>query len=137
MLKKEHYFPIFSLVVAIAALVFAVYSGQQQREFYAQVKELNAETAEILKNRALLASKVDLPTPSSAALAKWVSGIEETHVRKTTCSAAAGQCITQWVPKSEATNNPSGGASCFDTTIRDPLKNSGREYVVKTTCQTY
>lgn len=104
MLKKEHYFSIFSLIVAIATLVFVFYSGQQQRGLYAQIKELNAETAAILKNRALLSAQADLPTPSSAALAKWESGIKETHVRKTTCSAAGGWCLTDWVPKSQATN---------------------------------
>ena len=104
MFKKEHYFPIFSLIFAIATLVFVLYSGQQQKAIFAQTKELNAKTTEILKNRALLSTQTDLPSPTSPELGNWETLMQETHVRKTTCTVAAGQCITQWVPKSEATN---------------------------------
>jgi hypothetical protein len=137
MLKKEHYFPTFSLVVAMTTLAFVLYSGQQQKAIYSQAKELNAQMDEILKNKALLSAQAGLPSPISPELGNWEKFIQETHVRKTTCSSANGSCNTAWVPKAQATQNPTGGASCFDTTIRDPLKNGGKEYVVKTTCQTY
>jgi hypothetical protein len=65
-------------------------------------KELNAETAEIMKQKSRLSALADLPTPSSAALAEWESGIKETHVRKTVCSD--GWCVTDWVPKSPTSN---------------------------------
>jgi hypothetical protein len=66
MLQKELYFPIFSLVVAIATLVFVLYSGQQQRERYAQIDALNAKTAEIQKTTDWLSARHDLPSLSSA-----------------------------------------------------------------------
>lgn len=94
MIEKKHYLPIFSLIVAIATLAFVLYSVQQQRAIYDQIKVLNAETAEVLKYRALLAAQVDLPRPSSIV-------------------------------------------SCIDSTERDPMKNEGKEYVVKTTCRNF
>jgi hypothetical protein len=32
---------------------------------------------------------------------------------------------------------PPNGVYCIDTTLRDPMKNEGKEYVAKTTCRTY
>jgi RNA polymerase-interacting CarD/CdnL/TRCF family regulator len=92
------------LIVAIATLVFVLYSGQQQRELYAQIKELNAETVEIMERKVALSAQTYLPNPSSEALEKFTEGIKATHVRKTTCSAASEWCTTEWVLKSQATN---------------------------------